>query len=483
MDATTSTRKVPVPGKVRATSKASAESKPPAGRTEDVHQASGNQATDGTQAATPVPPDGGGSQMATRVRWNIFFLMLLMVTINYVDRASISIAMPLIGKEFKIDPAIEGLVLSSFFWTYALMQIPGGMLADRYGPRVVIASATFFWGLFQAIAALSIGWISLFFARLGLGAAEAPIYPAGGKLNAIWMTPNERGRGATLLDGGAPLGSALGAVIISFLIAAFDSWRLAFIIAGVGTMIVGLWAWHYIRNDPKTHPRVNAAEVRHIEAGHAQDQAAESGITLGRKWDFFKFRSVWGMFLGWMFFNTLFYGLLTWIPSYLSRARNLDIKQMGGAVFIMFFAGFVGEIVGGLLADRWLTKGAQQGTVMRVLCGVASILATLSIFSVTEVRSPVLAVVLLSLTLFFLRWCGLYWSIPSILGTRHSVGFLGGIMNLGGNVAGVGVPILIGVLVQLTGSFFLAFMLFAAAGIGLFLCSTVVIDYSKKLPI
>ena len=121
------------------------------------------------------------------------------------------------------------------------MQIPGGMLADRFGPAIVIAAATVGWGFFQAIAAVCTGWVTLLVTRLGLGAAEAPIYPAGGKLNGIWMTQNERGRGATLLDGGAPLGAALGAILISGLIAGLDSWRLSFIVAGVGTILAGCW--------------------------------------------------------------------------------------------------------------------------------------------------------------------------------------------------------------------------------------------------
>src|SRR5580704_2938576 len=92
--------------------------------------------------------------VATRVRWKIFFLMLMLMSINYIDRTSLSVAMPLIGKEFDIDPAMQGPILSSFFWTYAFMQVPGGMLADRYKPRIVIALATIFWGGFQALAAL-----------------------------------------------------------------------------------------------------------------------------------------------------------------------------------------------------------------------------------------------------------------------------------------------------------------------------------------
>src|SRR5215475_6730779 len=167
---------------------------------------------------------------ATRVRWKIFLLMLMLTSINYIDRASLSVAMPLMSKEFDLDPAMQGLILSSFFWTYAFMQVPGGMLADRYKPRIVIALSTVGWGFFQTVAAASTNSSTLVLTRLGLGASEAPIYPAGGKLNAIWMTQTERGRGATLLDGGAPLGAALGSIIIAGLIASLNSWRLAFVV-------------------------------------------------------------------------------------------------------------------------------------------------------------------------------------------------------------------------------------------------------------
>src|SRR5215813_15250439 len=112
----------------------------------------------------PRPPLQSG------VRWKIFFVLLSLVAINYIDRASLSVAMPLIAKEFNLDPAMQGLILSSFFWTYAFMQVPGGMLADRYKPRVVIAVATIGWGFFQAVAATSTSWVMLLLTRLGLGA-------------------------------------------------------------------------------------------------------------------------------------------------------------------------------------------------------------------------------------------------------------------------------------------------------------------------
>jgi ACS family D-galactonate transporter-like MFS transporter len=416
------------------------------------------------------------------VRWKIFVMLLALVAINYVDRASLSVAMPLIAKEFDLSPAMQGVILSSFFWTYALMQIPGGMLADRFKPRIVIALATVCWGACQGLAALSTSSLGLLLTRFGLGASEAPIYPAGGKLNAIWMTQNERGRGAALLDGGAPLGAALGAIIITFLITLLGSWRGAFIVAGVGTVLLGIYAWYYIRNSPREHSGVNEAEAQYIEQAQTIEHSRETGAISGRSLDIFKFRSVWLMFFGYMCSNIVFYGLLTWMPNYLSKVHGFNIKEMGGATFIIFMCGFAGELVGGYLSDQWKNAGGSPNTVMRTLLGIASAIVTVAIFSVAYASGPVLTVALLSITLFFQRWTGLYWSIPSILGTRNKVGLLGGTMNLGGNIGGVLVPLAVGLIVQLTGSYFLALMVFTGAGISLLLCS-VFINYEKKIPV
>ena len=183
-----------------------------------------------------------------------------------------------------------------------------------------------------------------------------------------------------------------------------------------------------------------------------------------------------------MFFNAVWYGLLTWMPNYLSAVHGLDIKQLGGSLFAMFFSGFVGELVGGQIADRWRVRGGRPNVIFRTVFGVAAIVATLSIFAspMSAIRS--LVVLLLCSTLFFLRWCGMYWAIPGILASRARSGFLGGCMNFAGNIAGITVPVIVGFIVQATGSYFLALMFFAFAAVALFVCSTA-IDYSHKLPV
>src|SRR6266571_1534996 len=371
----------------------------------------------------------------TTVRWRIFLLILLIVAINYVDRASLSVAMPAISREFGIDAAAQGVILSSFFWTYAFMQIPGGWLADRYRPRSIIATATILWGVFQALAALATGWGMLLLARLGLGVAEGPVFPASGKLNAVWLPARERGRGAVLIDGGAPLGTAFGGLIIALLIGVFGSWRTAFVVAGLGTIAAGLFAYWYIRDTPREQPSTNEAEALYIETEHAKEDQALATPAAGRTnlLGFLRFRSFWGMLLG-------------------------------------------------FLADYWKARGGSPNLVMRTVLGVSGVLTTLSTLLLAFVSSPVAAVALLSSTLFFLRWAGLYWSIPATLTDRGRAGVLGGMMNFAGNLGGIFVPIIIGVIVQATGSYFLALMFFTASGI-LYLVSSLVIDYSRKLPV
>ena len=429
-------------------------------------------------SASSTVADHADASRPTTVRWRIFLILLLLSAINYIDRASLSVAMPLISSEFEMTPALEGLMLSAFFWSYALMQIPGGMLLDRFQVRNIVGVATVGWGFFQAIAGGAHSWITLLATRIGLGVAESPIMPAGAKLNGAWLTPNERGRGATLVDGGAPLGTAFGAIIIAGLITWFDSWRIAFVIAGVGTMIVGVWAWWYIRNSPAEHPKVNAAELAYIT-----DANAEAARTHGERKailkDLLKSRSVLAMFAGYACYNSVFYGLLTWMPSYLHKAHNLDIKAMGGATFLIFMCGFIGEIFGGWLADKWKDAGGAPNKVMRCMFGGSAAIAALCILLVAYTPDAVTVISLLCVALFFIRWCGMYWCLPAILGGKSKAGVLGGSMNFCGNMVGVIVPILIGLIVQFTGSYFLALIFFVVMAFGLMLFSSL-IDYRER---
>jgi ACS family D-galactonate transporter-like MFS transporter len=434
-------------------------------------------------AAAPGTTVAAQGPRKTNVRWRLFGLLLILVTVNYVDRGSISVALPLISKEFGLTHELTGLLLSAFFWTYALMQVPVGWLIDKLGPRKVVTASCIGWGAATAASGLTAGFTSMFIARSAIGVTEAGVMPGGGKLNAVWMHSKERGRGATILDSGAPLGAGVGGILITWLIALTGGWRPAFIIAGAATVVIGFVVWWYVRDHPREHPSVNEAEAAYIENSHtAEDEAA--GLVPGQARQallpYLRYRSFWAMCLGWFGFNGVFYGLLTWGPLYLSEAKGFNLKEIGWSTLVIFGSGFVGEILGGLLADRLCERGHAKNTVMRGMLGFAALVVTLGLVGVTVVPGPIVAVTLLSVVLFFLRWVGLYWAVPSILGGRTNAGVLGGAMNLGGNVAGFLTPIAVGFIVGATGGYTWALLYFVGSAV-LMGASVLTLDYSRRL--
>ncbi|MFL9944449.1 MFS transporter [Paraburkholderia agricolaris] len=412
---------------------------------------------------------------ASSVRWRIFGVVFLITLINLVDRISLSIAMPTIAREFALSPTMQGLILSSFFWSYALLQIPGGWLIDRFGPRRVVAGATLLWGVFQTLLGVASGGLSLLLLRVGLGGAEAPLFPAGSKLNALWLSRHERARGAVLMDAGSPLGAAIGGLAISNLILAFGSWRMAFIVAGLATIACGWLAWHYLRDNPALHPGVNAAELEHIrERGAPLASAAAMSVPEAKP----STRSTVAMCIGRMSWAMIFFGLLTWGPSYLTQARGLSLQQIGTSTFFIFLCGALGSLAGGFLCDALCHRGLARGRVVKGMI-IVSGLATLAVLAaLPSISSAFEAVAVLCLAAFFLMWGSLYWSLPSLLATPQRVGLLGALMNCAGSVGGISIPLITGFLLQRTGSFDVVLHFYSACAL-VYIIGSVAIDLRR----
>ena len=429
--------------------------------------------SDAGVVSAPANPAVATTARATSVRWRIFAIIFLLTMVNLIDRVSLSIAMPTIAKEFELSPSMQGLILSSFFWAYALLQIPGGWMIDRFGPRRVITWSTGLWGTFQVLAGFATGGVSLLFARMFLGAAEAPLFPSGGKLISLWLAPSERSRGAVMMDSGSPLGVALGGLIIAYLIATLDSWRMAFVIAGVATLLLGWVSWRYLRDDPSVHPQVNQAELDKINAGRATPAAEAArapvkGLGIAA-------RSLTGLLVGRSSWAMVYFGLLTWGPSYLAQARGFDIKGIGAATFVIFICGALGSLTGGFLCDGLIRKGVRRGLAVKGLLTFSGLIALAALVMLPTLSNPFAAVGLLAMTAFFLMWGSLYWSFPALLAAPARVGLIGGVMNLAGSIGGIFVPILAGVILQFFGGFgaVLAFFAFCAA---LFVLATLFIS-------
>src|SRR5699024_1177996 len=250
------------------------------------------------------------------------------------------------------------------------------------------------------------------------------------------------------------------------LIALTGSWRWAFIIAGAATMLMGLAAWWYVRDHPREHPSVNEAEAEYIEQSHAEeDRSSGTTPTKGKLRNYLKYRSFWAMCFGWFGFNGVFYGLLTWGPLYLSESKGFNLDAIGWSTFVIFGAGFVGEILGGLLADKLQQRGRSVNKVMRTMLGGSAIVVALGLVGTTVLPDPITAVTMLSIVLFFLRWVGLFWAVPATLGGRQNAGLMGGAMNLSGNVAGFLTPIIVGFIVGATGGYTWALLYFAGSSL------------------
>jgi ACS family D-galactonate transporter-like MFS transporter len=408
-----------------------------------------------------------GTAKASNVRWRIFAIIFALTMVNLIDRVSLSIAMPTIAHEFSLSPSLQGLILSSFFWAYALLQIPGGWLIDRFGPHRVISWSTGLWGTFQVLAAFATGGLSLLFARVALGAAEAPLFPSGGKLISLWLAPSERSRGAVLMDSGSPLGVALGGLIIAWLIAS---------LAGIATLVLAWLARRYLRDDPAGHPQVNAAELEKINAGRATPAAEAArapvkGLGIAP-------RSLSGLLIGRASWAMVYFGLLTWGPSYLAQARGFDIKGIGAATFVIFVCGALGSLTGGFLCDGLIRKGVSRGVAVKSLLAFSGLVALGAFLLLPTLSHPFAAVALLAMTAFFLMWGSLYWSFPALLAAPARVGLIGGVMNMAGSSGGIVVPILVGVILQAAGGFAPVLGFFAACS-AVFVLATLFISLDE----
>ncbi|MFM0418280.1 MFS transporter [Paraburkholderia aromaticivorans] len=411
--------------------------------------------------------------LLTTTRWRMVLLLFVLYTVNCIDRMSLSVGMPSIVHEFHLSATMQGLILSAFFWTYSTFQIPAGWAADRYGARRMIGISAALWGGFQCLAGFAANGFMLLLTRIGLGMFEAPYMPAATKLSASWLPPTERARGVTLIDSGAPLGSAIGGLAISALIGASGSWRTAFIIVGALTVALGFVVYRLLRDTPEQHPGIDSAEQDYIRAQKvaAGETPRATAAPLSRG-------TITAMVIGRIGWAMVFFGLVTWGPNYLSVGRGLDIRSMGFATFVIFLAGAAGEILSGMTAD-WLQKRFSRGMAFKILFGLSGGMSLLCLLTLPFVGDIRLAVAVLALGVFFHLWGGLYWIIPAMLAPRDQVGLVGGVMNFAGTGGAIIVPIAVGMIVDVTGGYHMVILFFAACALT-YLIGSLLIDFGRN---
>ena len=385
-------------------------------------------------------------------------------------------------EDFHLDPVVEGVILGSFFWTYLLFQVPGGWLLDRFGPRRVVGGSGVLWGVFQAIGGLAGGGGFLVFQRLGLGATEAPIAPAGAKLNSAWLPSRERARGATFVDAAGPFGSAVGGLAVTWIIAATGGWRWAFVVTGVITVVVSVLYYAYLRDRPQEHPKVSRAELAHIcDEEDPADDAAPGAVPLPRVPDYLRSRSFWGMMLGRLGWATVWWGIISWTPSYLNRALGFDLAALGWGTFLVYGSGVLGQLAAGYATDRWRAATPRHNLVMRTVFAVSGVGTAAAIFSLPGIQDGATALAALSVAVFLINAGGLYWAIPAWLAPKEQVGTVGGVMNIASSGGGSLAPIVMGFAIGAAGGGYGGAFLFLGASAVLYLLGSLLIDFRRPL--
>ncbi|WGR93818.1 MFS transporter [Bradyrhizobium sp. ISRA443] len=400
----------------------------------------------------------------SRVRLLIVTMLFLVTTVNYADRATLSIAGPALSKELHLDPVAMGYVFSAFGWSYVVAQVPCGWLLDRFGSKWVYAIGIIVWSIFTAMQGL-VGFLAggaavilLFALRFLVGIAEAPSFPANARIVAAWFPGNERGTASAFFNSGQYFATVIFAPLMGW-IAHEHGWRHVFYVMGGLGIIMGI-AWIKTIYEPKDHPAVNEAEFDYIKAGGAlvdmdapKDGKAPDG---GPKWDHIRQllgnRMMLGVYIGQYCINTLTYFFLTWFPVYLVKERGLSILQAGFVATLPALCGFIGGVLGGVISDYILRRTGSL-TMARKIPIVGGMLLSMAIIGCNYVEGQALVVGFMALAFFGKGIGALGWAVVSDTSPKEAGGVSGGLFNTFGNLSSITTPIIIGYILAATGSF------------------------------
>jgi MFS transporter, ACS family, D-galactonate transporter len=388
----------------------------------------------------PAPDRRRLSPALTRV----VVLLGISVFINYIDRGNLSIAAPLLKEELGISASQLGILLSSFFWTYASLQILSGWLVDRFDVNWVIALGFFLWSSATAVTGIVHGFAALLAVRLLLGIGESVAFPSYSKILAGHVPEYHRGLANAAIAAGLACGPGAGMFMGGMLMARFG-WRSFFVILGLVSL---LWLFPWFKWMPRG-------------PGIAASAAGPSpGIP-----EILRQRSAWGTCAGLFCSNYVNYFLITWLPFYLVRERHFSMGNMAKIGGVAYTSAAVSAIIAGRLSDRWIVAGGTPTRVRKTFTG-AGLACSGTFLLVSVISGPALSVALLTAAVVsFGVYASNNWAITQTLAGPQAAGRWAGIQNFVGNLAGVVAPALTGFVVDRTGQFFWAFAILAAVAL------------------
>jgi MFS family permease len=379
-------------------------------------------------------------------RWGIVALLFTASLINYFDRATISFALPLISKELHLGPEAKGVLLSAFFWSYAVMQIPMGVLADRMNLRWLYAGAFILWSVSQGLMGFATGLGMLIAFRVLLGIGEAIYLPGGSKIVSLLFRPAERGLPCGLFDAGTRTGLVIEGVLVPWMLTHYG-WRVTFSVVGF-TALLWVLPWlivtpRQLRGNPGGTAAANPRGFIRAFAALATN------------------RNMLGICLGFFCFDYYWYFLVNWLPDYLVTSRGLTILRAGIYAALPYLVFGASEPIGGWIADHLIRRGWSETRARKSVITFA-FLTGLLLIPAARVNSPVAAVALI------VGGCLVGLATANLLvilqncAPRAEIGLWTGVYNFVGNIAGILSPLITGFLIERTGSYTPPFVLAAA---------------------
>ena len=394
-------------------------------------------------------------------RWGVVVILLLGGIINYLDRAALSIAAPDMMKELNLSNTDIGLLGSVFALIYALCQLPSGWLVDKFGAKKIYGWAVTMWSGATMLTGACSSMASLVVARGILGVTEAPCWPGAAKITAAWFPKKERALATAFWDAASKWGPAVAPPILVAVLVMFGWRSLFFIAGGIGLVFVIFFFAFY--HQPEKHPSLTKDELHYIVEGGGgtadiSSQSAAHKISWG---SLFKYRAIWGMISGWFCYVWMMNIFTTFLPLYLMKTQNIELKALGIYAAIPYLGGIVGALIGGYISKWLLDSGLVKDSLQskRVTISVAALLAGIAVIFVPMMTSLVSTMVILVIAMALLSALSATgWALPGDIAPPSMVASVGSIQNFGGYFAGSLSPLVTGFIADRTGSYTIAFV-------------------------
>ena len=400
------------------------------------------------------------SSQTKRRQWTMVALLVLAGCVNYIDRSTLAVANHDIASELHLSPGEMGLLLSAFAWSYALCQLPIGVVTDQLGPRLMLTTGMTVWSIAQAISGAVTGFGQFLAVRVGLGIGESPMFTAGARACVDWFPAKDRGLPLGLFNAASSLGPAVAPPLLTTLMLAYG-WRPMFIMMGVvGLLVAVAWGLYYREPDNAGIPPEDIAAIHVGDIGGAVIAGPRTWLKL------FSIPSTWALIGGLFGIVYVTWLYVAWLPDYLESVRHVSVARTGILAAIPQFAGFVGGCLGGLLSDRLAHRGVEAVASRKIpTVGVLALAGVLTAF-VPLVSDVGWSLALMSVAMFFAYGAGsCSWALGAALTPPHLVATLESIQNIGGSIGGASAPLVTGLIVEHAHSFGPAFVVGAVAAI------------------